>query len=51
MRTEPEPAGALAADPAGARERILRAIRFCLLAFVGLRVPIEPRLATSHVSP
>ncbi|HET9249733.1 MAG TPA: mannosyltransferase family protein [Actinomycetota bacterium] len=47
MRTEPErvpgasagPAGAaLDPDPSQERERILRAVRFCLLAFVGLRV-------------
>lgn len=38
MRTEPAPADARAVDPAEARERILRAIRFCLIAFVGLRV-------------
>ena len=51
MRTEPErptvagPAAEPSAEPRGgrtdggdARERVLRAVRFCLLAFVGLRV-------------
>jgi Gpi18-like mannosyltransferase len=46
MRTEPEPADVASAGPpshrsadtVNARERILRAIRFCLLSFVGLRI-------------
>ncbi|MGA9159683.1 MAG: mannosyltransferase family protein [Actinomycetota bacterium] len=53
MRTEPEPAADAPADPrdrgpnhrpsvslgnSEARERIKRAVRFCLLAFVGLRI-------------
>jgi mannosyltransferase PIG-V len=38
VRTRTEPDEVVSVPPAGDRERIVRAIRFCLLAFVGLRL-------------
>jgi mannosyltransferase PIG-V len=38
VRTRTEPDEVVSVPPAGDRKRIVRAIRFCLLAFVGLRL-------------